>query len=413
MKKLAVYLKPLLGIVLVNLIGFALLYLYKDTYDLKIIYIGLALTISVCLMYFFILRRGLGDEILFLVCSMLISLGLIMLFRLDREVAAKQVLWLSVGIIVLLVSYFAVLKLEFWDKLGYHYIGLSILLFLITLVFGKDVRGANNWIIIGSFSIQPSEIIKILYIFFIAAYCTKPETLDISGISIGKYKLGINNRIVFTGVVYVYLGFLVLQREWGTALLFFTIFFCFMYICGHGYKALLLNMVIACAGAAAGYFLLYHIRVRVDMWLNPWKDIADKGYQITQSLFAIGAGGFFGSGIGMGRPDLIPEVYTDFIFSAICEEMGIFGGIAVILLYFILVYRGIKIALTVKETFFKLVAFGITIMFGFQTFIIIGGVIKLIPLTGITLPFISYGGSSLTASFISLGLLLAISKRAY
>jgi cell division protein FtsW (lipid II flippase) len=149
------------------------------------------------------------------------------------------------------------------------------------------------------------------------------------------------------------------------------------------------------------------------MWMNPWADAAGKGYQITQSMFAIGAGGFFGRGIGLGNPNLIPEVKTDFIFSAICEEVGIFGGIAVILLYFILVYRGFKISLYIKDSFKKLVALGITLMFGFQTFIIIGGVIKFIPLTGITLPFISYGGSSLTSGFIALGILQALSKESY
>ena len=184
-----------------------------------------------------------------------------------------------------------------------------------------------------------------------------------------------------------------------------------LYVFDGSNRFILLNMSAAAVGAVGGYTFLYHIKVRVEIWLDPWRDIAGKGYQITQSLFAIGSGGFFGTGIGMGRPDMIPEVNTDFIFSAICEEMGIFGGVSVILLYFILTYRGFKIALVVKDTFNKLVALGITLMFGFQTFLIIGGVIKLIPLTGITLPFISYGGSSLTTSFIALGILQGISAK--
>lgn len=159
--------------------------------------------------------------------------------------------------------------------------------------------------------------------------------------------------------------------------------------------------------------MLNYVQVRFSSWLNPWADVAGKGYQIAQSLFAIGAGGFWGTGIGMGQPQYIPEVHTDFIFSAICEEMGIFGGIAVILLFFILVYRGIKIALGIKNIFHRTVAIGIALMFGFQAFIIIGGVIKLIPLTGITLPFISYGGSSLTTSFIALGILQGTSSSKY
>ena len=167
--------------------------------------------------------------------------------------------------------------------------------------------------------------------------------------------------------------------------------------------------LLAAAGGLGGVIFVNHVRVRVDAWLNPWADIAGKGYQITQSLFAIGSGGFFGTGLGLGRPDLIPEVSTDFIFSAICEEMGILGGVSVVLLYFILAYRGFKIALYATDYFAKVLALGLTLIFGFQTFIIIGGVIKLIPLTGITLPFISYGGSSLSINFIALGVLQALS----
>jgi len=162
-----------------------------------------------------------------------------------------------------------------------------------------------------------------------------------------------------------------------------------------------------------GYYFVYHIRVRIDTWLNPWKDIAGKGYQITQSLFAIYSGGYFGTGLGLGRPDMVPAVNTDFIFSAICEEMGILTGVAVILLYMLLTYRGLKIVMKVKSKFNQVLGLGITTMLGLQTFIIIGGVIKLIPLTGITLPYISYGGSSLISSFIILGILQAISKEDY
>jgi cell division protein FtsW (lipid II flippase) len=223
----------------------------------------------------------------------------------------------------------------------------------------------------------------------------------------------LKNKVLLMLTVYSYIGFLIIQKEWGTSLLLFLIFFMILYAFYDDLKLLLLNVSVAALGAFGGYLFVYHIKIRVSMWLNPWADASGKGYQITQSLFAIGEGGFFGRGIGMGKPNLIPEVKNDFIFSAICEEMGIFGGVAIILLYFILAYRGFKISLYIKDTFKKLVALGITLMFGFQTFIIIGGVIKLIPLTGITLPFISYGGSSLTTSFIALGILQALSKESF
>jgi cell division protein FtsW (lipid II flippase) len=163
-------------------------------------------------------------------------------------------------------------------------------------------------------------------------------------------------------------------------------------------------------GIVLGYTLFDHVRIRIATWLDPWKYIDNKGYQITQSLFAIASGGFFGTGIGLGHPDFIPAVHTDFIFSAICEEMGVFTGMAIIMLFLILVYRGFKIAFSQDDKFFQIVAFGISILFGFQSFIIFGGVMKLIPLTGITLPFVSYGGSSLLSSFIALGVLQVASE---
>jgi len=218
-------------------------------------------------------------------------------------------------------------------------------------------------------------------------------------------------KYVVSIVTYVYMGLLIIQREWGTTILFFMIYFVLMYIYEADWLLLIGNATLTAMVVTIGAMKLRHIQVRITNWIDPWSDIANRGYQITQSLFAIAAGGFFGRGLGLGNPETIPEVHSDFIFSAICEELGIFGGVALILLYFILVYRGMKIALLLPNGFDKCVALGITIMFGFQTFIIIGGVIKLIPLTGITLPFVSYGGSSLVNSFIALGILQAISAK--
>ncbi|HZK38190.1 MAG TPA: FtsW/RodA/SpoVE family cell cycle protein, partial [Clostridia bacterium] len=198
-------------------------------------------------------------------------------------------------------------------------------------------------------------------------------------------------------------------RELEMTILFYVVFISIFYIYEKDYKLLFCNIGALAIILVLSYFTLAHVRVRLTTWIDPWSQISGKGYQITQSLFAIAAGGFFGTGLGLGNPDYIPVVHTDFIFSAICEEMGLFGGMAVVLLYFILIYRGFKIALTIKETFKKIVALGITLIYGYQTFIIIGGVIKLIPLTGITLPFISYGGSSLISAFIAFGILQAIS----
>ena len=411
MQKFLLHFKPIYALILVNLIGFSLLYFYKQPYEKWTALFGVLLITAIGLTYFLICYSKMGDVYLFLISAMLVSLGIIMLYRLDRVLATKQIMWLAGAIILFLISYYLYSKFNFWSKLIYLYGALSFLIYLLTLILGSKVNGASNWIMLGSFSIQPSEIIKLLFIFFIAAYHVNPTSLQIKDWSIKGRILNIDSNIVFSFISFCFFGFLILQREWGSAVLFFSVYFVFLYVLGFRPLFLISNILPAVASGYLGYYFLYHIKVRVDIWLNPWTDVSSKGYQITQSLFAIASGGLFGTGLGMGRPDFIPEVHTDFIFAAICEEMGVFGGIAVILLFFIFVYRGFKISLSVIEPFDKVLSLGITLLFGFQTFIILGGVIKLIPLTGITLPFISYGGSSLITSFIALGLLQAISKR--
>ncbi len=402
-------LRPVSLIILVNAIGFGLLYFYKKPYDNYILLAGLSAIFLIGLGYTIIKFAKLGDGYLFLIAGMLSSIGIIMLYRLDRDLGFKQIIWFAAGITLFFISCLLFRRLRIWERLVYYYPLASLLLFAVTLFFGKSIKGAKNWIIIGQFSIQPSEVIKILFVFFVAAFFRlyAGNFSEAEVFRIGK--LAVRPVHVLIVVSFMHLGFMVVQREWGTALMIFLVYFMLFYVFVNNRLYLIINAVLAVAGGLAGVFFVNHIRIRVDTWLDPWKDIAGAGYQITQSLFAIGAGGFFGTGLGLGRPDFIPEVETDFIFSAVCEEMGIFGGVAVVLLYFILTYRGIKIALSIKDQFTKVLAFGITLIFGFQTFVIIGGVIKLIPLSGVTLPFISYGGSSLIVSFIALGLLQAVS----
>jgi len=402
--------QPVVLIVLTDIIAFILLYYYKKPADHYILLTGLLVISLIITTYFIIVKRRLGDEYLFLIVSMLVSMGFAMIYRLDKYMGSRQVVWFAAGIILFFLSYTFFLKIKILEKLMLYYIVVSVLLFGATLVLGQSIKGSTNWIFIGGYSFQPSEVIKIIFVFTLACFFKRSDQVIFGSIRLGFEKLGRLYRLAFMSVSFMFMGFLVLQREWGTTLLLFLIYISLLYVLDNNTVFFLINTAAAAAGGVAGALFVNHIKVRIDIWLNPWADIAGKGYQVTQSLFAMGSGGFFGTGIGMGRPDLIPEAGTDFIFAAICEEMGIFGGAAVVLLYFILTYRGIKIALSVKDVFIKTVALGLTCMFGFQTFIIIGGVIKLIPLTGITLPFISYGGSSLTTSFIALGILQAISQ---
>ncbi len=394
--------RPFLMVVLINLLGFGVLALYSGAFDKNVLYLGVTVTVILGVSYLGICKMSVCDVYIFLIVSMLFSIGEVMLYRLDSMYGERQFIWLCVSLIGFFAVYIFVLKTDILAKLHYTYFAIAIILFLVTLIFGTVSGGAKNWIIIKGFSIQPSEIIKLLIIFTMADRYTYPEKY--------RYK-NLNEDVVLSILVYTVLGFLVLQREWGTAVLIFLVHISMMYIYSGKFKVMFANVAMATVGGALGVKFVSHIQQRIDVWLDPWTDIAGKGYQITQSLFAIGAGGFFGTGIGLGSPEYIPKVHSDFIFSAICEEFGVLGGVAVIMLYFMLVYRGIRIAMQIENIFYKCIASGISIMFGFQSFIILGGVTKFIPLTGITLPFISYGGSSLAISFFAIAVIEAAANK--
>ena len=393
---------PVILLVLVNIIAFWLLYVFIGEKDYTVLYTGLALLGISVIVYGTIRFFGMGDIYLFLIVYLLLTLGVVMICRIDYSKGLKQILWYLISLAAFYAAYFGYRYIGNLSRFKWLYYSAGIALFMFTLVFGRAIKGAKNWIVIGRFSIQPSEIVKLFFILFLACYYSSKEK---------RLFRGIKERYAVMFCVYAYLGFLILQREWGIMLLFFFTYIAMEYMFEGDFKILAGNIALAGVGSCLGYLLMNHIQIRVQVWLDPWADVTGKGYQITQSLFAIASGGFFGTGIGQGSPGYIPEVHSDFIFSAICEEMGMFGGVAVIMLFFIFTYRGIKIALKLPDGFDKCVATGITVMFGFQTFIIIGGVIKMIPMTGITLPFISYGGSSLLSSFISLGILQAISAK--
>lgn len=400
-------LRPMMYLLLINLIGFVLLFLYKTPHDFNILYAGaIILTVNIGV-YALMYVLDMGDVYMFLMVSILISIGIIMLIRIDTGYGYNQVFWFCIGIIVFLASYLIFRLFRYWDKLLWLYVFVSFALFVVTLVFGEVRGGSRNWISIGGRTIQPSEFIKISYLFALACFFTmdKEKTRLFRGEVYGIPK----KDIAMTVFVYICLAFMLIQKEWGTAIVFFLTFFVMMFLYDTSKRLILINACLAVSGAVGGYFLTDHIKSRVTTWIDPWADASNKGFQITQSLFAITSGGYFGTGLGNGTPYFIPEVHSDFIFSAICEEMGIFTGIAIIMIYFIYSYRGFKIGLKAKNEFLKALTFGLVISFAFQTFIIVGGVIKLIPLTGITLPFVSYGGSSMVSCCIMTGILTAVS----
>lgn len=395
--------RPWILILLINVLGYGLLSINSNVTGNDIIKTGALVTIALMVAYFVVNKiSGISDNYIFLIVSMLFSLGEIMLCRLDYDFAKKQMLWLFISLTVFFVAYVLFKKLNIWENMGYLYYIASIALFLLTLVLGTVQGGSKNWIVIAGHTFQPSEIIKILIVLFLADRYTHPE----------RYRIrNWDEDIVTSVMMYILLGFFVLQREWGTAVLVVFMHLTMMYIFGAKLRIMLLNLLFAVAGGGLGALFVSHIKVRISVWLDPWSQVMDKAYQITQSLFAITGGGLFGTGLAQGSPWYIPEVHSDFIFAAICEEFGILGGVGVVLLYLLLVYRGIRIAMKIDNMFYRCVATGISIMLGFQIFIILGGVIKMIPLTGITLPFISYGGSSLLTCFMSIAVLEACATK--
>lgn len=394
----AIYNKSLAAMALVGFLSFLLLSIYRKPVDFLPFYGALAFLTVVFIGYFFtgwVIANS--DKFLLLISSFLAQLGLIMLCRINLELFKRQVMFFGVGVaFFILVSFFTkyLLKLEIAP---FFYWGATVVLLIFPLLFGVEKGGAKNWLVFGGFTFQPSELAKVTFAFYLA----------------GALK---NGRITsfprMIAEILAVVGLLTLSKDLGGAMLFYFTALIVIFVATSRIDLFAVGGGLFAALGVLGYNLFDHVKVRIEAWLNPWQDVPGRGYQIAQSLFAIAEGGYFGTGLGLGRPDFIPAVATDFIFSAFAEEFGFLGAAAVVLMYFLLVYRGIRIALRLRENFEILLAVGHTVMFGMQIFTIIGGVIKLIPMTGVTLPFMSYGGSSLVMSFASLGVLNGLWQRA-
>ena len=337
-----------------------------------------------------------GDYYIMLIANMLFSIGILEIYRLNDKLAFRQIIWFCIGIIAFWLIYLVLKYVKVWSKMYYFYAAISYLLFIATFLFGKRINGAKNWIRLGSnFAFQPSELIKIAFVFLIAAYYKNRD----------KFEKDIFKKYSLHSFFYTFLGFLFLQKDLGTVLVFSGVFMFAQYMYEPHRKYMFINLLVLSCGAVLGYILFTHVKVRVKIWLDPFKYADGMGYQIIQGFYAIASGGFFGKGLGLGRPDYIPFAESDYIFASICEEMGILMGMGVVMLFLILTYRGIKTSMEQHNRFYKYVAFCLSLIFAFQSLIMFGGILKLIPLTGITIPFVSYGGSSILSSFIALGIL--------
>ena len=402
---------PPLGILLLG--TGVLLFAHRLTADLLLLPWLAAVIVGAFFTQFILGRRDGTDLTLFPAAMLLASLGLIMIGRLKPALFLTQMRWLLLGLIVYLFLVFLgerVLRL-----LSYPYLlGVFCLLLLCSaLFFGTEIGGSRNWIVFGPFAVQPSEFGKIVIIMFLAAYLTEHrEVLTLPRHRLLWLKLPVLRFIAPLLLIWgIAILMFVVQRDLGSALLFFGIAVSMTYMATGRKSYVALAFAFFLGAAALSYSFFSHVRVRFNIWLDPWSDPSGSAYQVVQSLFALGSGGVWGAGFAHGHPNLIPEVHTDFIFAAIAEELGLLGSLGVMLVFALFFYRAIRIALACREETRMLLAAGIAVVFLLQTFIIIAGVTKFLPLTGITLPFVSYGGSSMIASFMLLGILTVLSKK--
>ncbi len=363
-----------------------------------------------------------GDPILLPLAFLLNGLGLVMIRRFDFAFAARgtdttlaqqQTVWTVVAVGAFCLTLLVIRDHRVLDRYRYVIGFAAIVLLLLPLlpVIGREINGARIWLRFAGLSFQPGELAKIGLAVFFASYLAENRQL----LSVATNKLGpfmVPPARAFGPVVVVWLAslsVLVLQNDLGLSLLLFGMFVLLLYTATGRPAYLLGSTALFGAGAWLAYQLFSHVRPRVDIWLDPFADFAGAGYQLVQSLFALGTGGLFGVGWGQGRPDFIPFVHTDFIFSAFGEELGLVGTTALLLCYLLIVGRGLRTALRVRDDFGTLLAACLVIVFALQTFVILGGVTRLIPLSGMTLPFVSYGGSSLLSNYILIALLVRIS----
>jgi cell division protein FtsW (lipid II flippase) len=304
-------------------------------------------------------------------------------------------------------------NIEWLRRYRYTWATLAILLQVLTLVFGKDPNGSGAalWFVLGPVSVQPMEAVKLLLVVFLAAYLEEyRELLAMAGARIGRVRLPpvpyLAPIVVMIGVA---LALFWLQKDLGPALLFSAVLLAMLYVASGRFSYVALGLVLLVLGFAVADRAFSHVHTRVVIWLDPWSNRETIGYQLVQALYAFASGGVFGSGLDMGAPRYIPAVHTDFVIAAIGEELGLAGTLAVVCLFVLLVQRGFLVALKARSGFTALLAGGLTSVLALQALIILAGTLELIPLTGITLPFVSYGGSSVVANFVLIGLLLRIS----
>jgi len=355
-----------------------------------------------------------SDPILLPLTFFLSGLGLVLITRLAPNFVSRQLFWLVMATALLLLITLIPKNLNWLRRYKYTWLIGGLLLLASTLVFGVNPSGsgARLWLQVGILFFQPSELLKLLLLVFLAAYLAdrRRQLVEMKAY-IGPIPFPHPSYI---GPMLLMWGFsivlLIWQRDLGAALLFFGTFLGMLYAATGQSRYIWIGILLLGIAGAIGYYLFDVVRLRVDGFLNPWLDPSGRSFQIVQSLLAFASGGIFGQGLGQGLPTAIPVVHTDFVYAAIGEEYGLLGALGILTCFALLVSRAFHIALHAQKTFEQLLAVGIGTLLGLQTIVITAGTLKLMPLTGVTLPFVSYGGSSLIISFLMIGLLLFISS---
>lgn len=361
-----------------------------------------------------------GDQTVFPIVVAIAGLGLLVIQRLAPVLEARgpaygqlperQLLYLGIGLLLLVGTVTVVRRIDWLRRYKYTWAFAAIGLMAVTMVFGVEENGARLWLNVGPFTVQPSEIAKVALVVFLAGFLAENQELIVSSYRVGPLNLPPIPYLMPLVLMWMFsLLIVVAQNDLGTALLFFSVFLAMLYMASGRLSYVVGGLLAFAVGVYIAYQLFDRVQLRVEMWLNPWSDPLVGGYQPVQSLYGLSSGGLFGTGLAFGKPGFIPEVHSDFVYSAIGEELGLFGTVAVLLLFMLLIFRGYHIALRANDAFGRYLAAGLTTVLAVQTLVIIGGTLRLMPLTGITLPFISAGGSSLLTNFIIIGLLLRVS----
>ena len=360
-----------------------------------------------------------ADGILLPLAALLNGIGYVFIVRLDEaqedggRLAGLQSVWTAVAIGAFIATLLLVRRTRDLERYRYTFavIGIGLLVLPLVPFLGRTINGSRIWVSLGPVNFQPGEAAKIVLAIFFAGYLVeRRELLALSTFRIGPLHLPDPKYLGPIGLAWgISLVVMTLEKDLGSSLLFFFLFVIVLWVATGRTTYLTVGTSLFALGAAFAYSTFSHVQDRVSVWLDPWPVAKEEGFQVVESAFALADGGVAGTGIGLGTPTRIPEVETDFIFAAIGEELGLLGATAVLCAYILMVGAGLRIALRADSAFDTLLATGLTTLIGIQAFIIIGGITRVLPLTGVTLPFVSYGGSSLVMNYVLLALLLRVS----